>query len=72
MDRYNSHYRNLNVLLGKNWYFRGLNSQGDFCYVIKGTVEFYLHKRHPLQEFFPTEEGVDSTSDSRFRVHAHI
>ena len=61
IDRYNiSHYRDLNVLLGKNWHFRGLNSQGDFCYVIKGTVEFYLHKRHPLQEFFPTEEGVET------------
>ena len=61
IDRYNiGHYRDLNVLLGKNWHFRGLNSQGDFCYVIKGTVEFYLHKRHPLQEFFPTEEGVET------------
>jgi len=61
IDRYNiNHYRDLNVLLGKNWHFRGLNSQGDFCYVMKGTVEFYLHKRHPLQEFFPTEEGAQT------------
>jgi len=27
---------------------------------MKGTVEFYLHKRHPLQEFFPTEEGAQT------------
>lgn len=61
IDRYNiSHYHDLNVLLGKNWHFRGLNSQGDFCYVIKGTVEFYLHKRHPLQEYFPGEEGAQT------------
>ena len=31
IDRYNiSHYRDLNVLFGKNWHFRGLNSQGDY------------------------------------------
>jgi len=56
IDRYNiNHYQDLT-----HYHFCGLNSQGDFCYVMKGTVEFYLHKRHPLQDFFPSEEGAQT------------
>ena len=42
-------------VLGRNRHFRGLNSNGDYCYVVLETVEFYLHKRQPLQEFFPAQ-----------------
>ena len=55
-ERYRiNHYRDLNSLLGRNWHIRGLNSNGDYCYVVLETVEFYLHKRQPLQEFFPAQ-----------------
>ena len=50
-----NHCQDLNSLLGRNWHFHGLNSNGDFSYVMLETVEFYLHKHQPLQEFFPTE-----------------
>ena len=41
-------YNDLNGLLGAHWHYRGLNSGGDFCYVIKDTIDFYLYKRRPL------------------------
>ena len=34
----------LNSLLGNNWHFRGLNSNGDYGYVILETVEFIYGK----------------------------
>ena len=52
IERYKiTSYKNLDPLLGKNWHVRGLNSNGDFCYVILNTLEFYLHKRKPLRVF---------------------
>ena len=33
-------YANLNPLLGQNWHFRGINPNGDFCYVILSTLEY--------------------------------
>jgi len=46
-----NHYGDLNVLLGKNWHFRGLNSQGDFCYCrvlsaqASSTARIFPHRR---------------------------
>ena len=58
IDRYKiTSYKDLDSLLGKNWHVRGLNSNGDFCYVILNTLEFYLHKRKDLIEYLPTSEG---------------
>ena len=55
-ERYRiNQYRDLNSLLGRNWHFRGLNSNGDYCYVVSETVEFDLHKRQRLQDFFPAQ-----------------
>ena len=45
-------YQDLIHLLGISWHFRGLNQNGDFCYVILST-EFYLYKRRPLKEYTP-------------------
>ena len=53
-------YSDLNPVLGLNWHFCGINPHGDFCYVILSTVEYYLHKRAPLKEYFPTTDGSDS------------
>lgn len=48
-------YQDLNGLLGKDWHFRGLNSNGDFRYIILSTVEFYLYNRRPIKEYFPSD-----------------
>ena len=52
-----SHYQDLDKLLGHNWHYRGLNSNGDFCFVLLNTVEYYLHKRRSLKEYIPTQCG---------------
>jgi hypothetical protein len=46
-------YQNLDHLLGKNWHYRGLNSNGDFCYVLLDTVYYYLYRRRPIREYVP-------------------
>ena len=46
-------YQDLNGLLGDNWHYKGLNINGDFCYVLLDTVEYYLYKRRPMKEFIP-------------------
>ena len=47
-------YSSLEPLLGRQWHFHVLNKEMDFCYVIKETVQFYLHKRHDI-------DAVDDT-----------
>ena len=46
-------YQDLNHLLGVDWHFRGINENGDFCYVILDTLELYLYRRRPIKEFMP-------------------
>ena len=46
-------YQDLDPLLGKNWHYRGLNINGDFCYVLLDTVEYYLYHRRPIREYVP-------------------
>jgi len=36
---------NLDDVLGWRWYICGLNTVGDFCYVIPGSVKFHLKLR---------------------------
>ena len=50
------HYQDLNPLIGKNWHYRGLNVNGDYGYVILETVDFYLRKCKPLEEYMPSQE----------------
>ena len=51
----NVHYLNNNRqlcnILGNKWHERILNINGDFCYVIAGTVQFWLHEKNPVKEF---------------------
>jgi len=64
-ERYRiNHYRDLNPLLGVNWHFRGLNCNGDFCYAILASVQFYVYKRHPLLEYVPSTSGGEPTLQS--------
>lgn len=41
-------YKELDELLGHNWHYRGINSSGDFCFVMLETVEYHLYRRRPL------------------------
>ena len=50
-------YSDLNELLGKGWHFRGLNSIGDYCFVVPDTVEYYLCNRRPIVHFIPDSNG---------------
>lgn len=48
-----SRYEALDELLGKNWHYRGINCNRDFCYVILNTVDFYIYHRRSLKEYVP-------------------
>ena len=37
-------------ILGHQWHLRVLNKQMDFCYIIKETVQFYLHRRLDIED----------------------
>ena len=52
-----SHYRDLNHLLGSNWHFRGINSNGDYGYVVMETVSFYIHRSKPLIEYILSDKN---------------
>ncbi len=57
-ERFRIHeYKDLNPLLGKDWHWRGFNRNGDYCYVVLDTVEYYLYRRQPLKEYVPAEAG---------------
>lgn len=51
-------YSGLDGLLGMNWHYEGLNSAGDFCYVIEDSVDFYLYKRKQLVQYIPDKDGT--------------
>ena len=53
-----STYKKLNHLLGVDWHVRGINENGDFCYVILNTLVFYLYHHRPLVEYAPTSVGT--------------
>ena len=59
-------YSDLNSLLGCNWHFRGLNSNGDYGYVILKSVEFYIRKGRRILEYIPCQPTAsgDGTSGS--------
>jgi hypothetical protein len=42
----------LSHILGNKWFERIINISGDFCYVVAGTVRFWLTEKRPLKEFF--------------------
>ena len=46
-------------IFGHQWHLRVLNKQMDFCYIIKETVQFYLHRRLDI------EDPVDDTRTVR-------
>lgn len=41
----------LSALLGAKWFERILNKNGDFSYIITGTIQFWLHQKPPIKEY---------------------
>lgn len=57
-------YSDLSDILGSEWYYRGLNQHGDFCFVILRSVRYYLYKRRPIVDYKPlldNQEGCKET-----------
>jgi len=52
------HCKDLNSLLGNNWPFRAINSNGDYGYVELSTVDFYIQKRRPIIQYMLNEESA--------------
>ena len=52
-----THYRDLDVLLGRNWHVRGINANGDYGFVVCDTVDFCLKKSRKLVDYVPTDNG---------------
>ena len=44
-------------LVGHNWHYRGINSSGDFCFVMLETVKYHLYRCRPLIQYVPDENG---------------
>ena len=52
-----ANYSDLDELLGPQWFIRGFNQNGDFCYAIMGTEHYHLRTRRQLTEFKPSNDG---------------
>lgn len=52
-------YSTLVPMLGEQWHIRVLNKQGDFCYAIRETIQFYLYKRKPIEDATSSVRSVD-------------
>jgi len=52
-------YKDLIPLFGENWHIRIKNKQLDFCASLE-TIEFYIRKRAPVQEFTLSGEAITS------------
>lgn len=73
-------YSNLDSLLGPNWHYRGVNEHGDYGYAVLDSIEFYLHKRPKLTEYYPshsettkviTDTGYSLTKNSFVRGYGN-
>ena len=58
------HYKimHLNHLLGQNWHVRGINSGGDYGYVVLDTVNLYLRRNRSLVEYICSQNGPEAHS----------
>ena len=52
------HYKDLNGLLGNNWHFQAISSNGNYGYVELSTVNFYIHKRRPTIQYMLNKESA--------------
>ena len=56
-------YHDLDPLLDRNWHFRGLNSSGDYAFVVLNTVTYSIHKRRKITECYPSHHGDNVPQD---------
>ena len=59
-------YHDLDVILGPNWHYRGVNSNGDYAFVVLQSVEYCIHRRQKINEYFPSivaqsTDGIEPT-----------
>lgn len=59
-----NNYKDLYPWLGANWHVRGINTNGDYGYVIKETVEFCIRKSRKLTEYVysPGDDAILKSS----------
>lgn len=50
-------YEDLYSILGADWHWRGINSSGDFNYIVLDTVEYYLYHKRPIKEYIPSSNS---------------
>lgn len=55
------HYCDLNPLLGSRWHYRGLNTNGDYCYAVLETIECCIRKGPSVMEYYPDNDNVSSS-----------
>ena len=51
-------YQDLNVFLGPNWHYRGINVKGNYGYVLKEAFEFYIRKKRPFVKYMPSLDSA--------------
>jgi len=52
-------YSDLDSLLGRNWHYRSINSQGDDAYAVLKSIEYYLVRRRSIAEYHPDQSNPD-------------
>ena len=61
---------NLDKLLGRRWYIRGVNATGDFSYVKPETLRFYLRKLRSKPDYQWESNGT--LTKNYFGTSLHI
>ncbi|KAJ8049454.1 hypothetical protein HOLleu_02210 [Holothuria leucospilota] len=54
---YLNKWTDLDAYLGRGWHYRGLNSNGDVCFVVEGSVQVRMYERQPLTEYVSPESS---------------
>ena len=59
----NQHYKlasydDLDKLLGPNWHYRGINENCDYAFAILDSIEYYIHRRKQITEYYPSKESA--------------
>ena len=59
-------YHNLDVILGPNWHYRGVNSNGDYAFVVLQSVEYSIDDRKSMSIFHPLWHNPQMTLSQHF------
>ena len=55
-------YHDLDHLLGENWHYRGINSWGDYAFIILDTIKYYISKWRSITVYSPPEQPSDDST----------